>query len=148
MNLRRAMLAAFAIALAVAEPGSVPRQAQAVPSQPSSDRNCAPEGRTCTFGSDCCSGHCVHDPKLGRVCKTAGASWTCKPEGTSCTFGRDCCSKTCVNDPRLGKVCKPDGASWTCAPQGRACTFGSDCCSKRCVEDPKLGKICKPQPSR
>ncbi len=111
---------------------------------PAGSWTCVPEGRECTFGSDCCSKKCVNDPKLGKVCKPKGASWTCVPEGRECTFGSDCCSKTCVNDPKLGKVCKPKDASWTCVPQGRKCTFGSDCCSKKCVSDPKLGKVCKP----
>jgi hypothetical protein len=108
-----------------------------------SDWTCVPAGRKCTFGSDCCSKNCVHDPKLGKVCKAKGASWTCVPLGRKCTFGSDCCSKNCVHDPKIGKVCKPKDASWTCVPQGRKCTFGSDCCSKNCVHDPKLGKICK-----
>jgi len=72
-----------------------------------SNWTCVPEGRKCTFGSDCCSDNCVSDPKLGKVCKPKDASWTCKPEGRKCTFGSDCCSKNCVSDPKLGKVCKP-----------------------------------------
>ncbi len=112
-----------------------------------SDWTCAPQGRTCTFDSDCCSKHCVHDPKIGKVCKPKGASWTCAPLGRQCTFNSNCCSKNCVSDPKLGKVCKPKGASWTCVPQGRTCTFSSDCCSKNCVHDPKIGKVCK-QPKK
>jgi hypothetical protein len=104
---------------------------------------CVPEGRKCTFNSDCCSKNCVNDPKLGKVCKPKGASWTCRPEGRKCTFNSDCCSKNCINDPKLGKVCKPKDASWTCKPAGRDCTFNSDCCSKNCVRHPKLGKICR-----
>ena len=110
-----------------------------------SDWTCAPEGRSCTFDSDCCSKNCVSDPNLGKICKPKDASWTCAPEGRSCTFDSDCCSKNCVSDPNLGKVCKPKDASWTCVPQGRKCTFDSDCCSKSCVSDPNLGKVCKPR---
>ena len=119
-------------------------EAAAGASAPAGSWTCVPEGRECTFGSDCCSKKCVNDPKLGKVCKPKNASWTCVPEGRECTFSSDCCSKKCVNDPKLGKVCKPKNASWTCVPQGRKCTFGSDCCSKKCVSDPKLGKVCKP----
>ena len=122
----------------------VPAPALATDADLLSGWTCVPEGRECTFGSDCCSNKCVNDPKLGKICKPTDASWTCVPEGRTCTFGSDCCSKKCVNDPKLGKVCKPQGASWTCVPQGRKCTFGSDCCSNKCVNDPKLGKVCKP----
>ena len=41
-----------------------------------SNWTCVPEGRKCTFGSDCCSDNCVSDPKLGKVCKPKDASWT------------------------------------------------------------------------
>lgn len=136
----RYFLPVFALAFVDSGLGPVPSDS----ADTTSEGTCAPEGRSCTFGSDCCSKHCVSDPKSGKVCKPAGASWTCAPEGISCTFGSDCCSKNCVDDPRIGKVCKSEGASWTCAPQGRSCTFGSDCCSKNCVSDPKLGKVCKP----
>ena len=104
--LRRAFALVVALAgwfLAVVAPAQASR-----PVEPQrGDWTCVPEGRPCTFGSDCCSKHCVNDPKLGKVCKKPGASWTCVPEGRECTFGSDCCSKRCVNDPRLGKVCKP-----------------------------------------
>ncbi|MCA9521927.1 MAG: hypothetical protein KC609_13175 [Myxococcales bacterium] len=95
--------------------------------------SCAPNGSRCTFSSDCCSRNCVSTPRVGRVCKTRGSSWTCKPAGHRCTFSSDCCTKNCVNDPRLGRVCKRRGASWTCRPSGVRCTFSSDCCSKRCT---------------
>ena len=74
---------------------------------PAGSWTCVPEGRECTFGSDCCSDKCVNDPKLGKVCKPKDGSWTCVPQGRECTFGSDCCSKKCVSDPKLGKVCKP-----------------------------------------
>ena len=73
---------------------------------PAGSWTCVPEGRECTFGSDCCSKKCVNDPKLGKVCKPKDGTWTCVPKGRKCTFGSDCCSKKCVNDPKLGKVCK------------------------------------------
>jgi hypothetical protein len=92
---------------ALAPQAAAARSARDVATAPASDWTCAPEGRKCTFGSDCCSKKCVNDPKLGKVCKPKGASWTCVPQGRKCTFGSDCCSKRCVNDPKLGKVCKP-----------------------------------------
>ena len=110
--------------------------------RPSSPLACAPEGVKCNFDSDCCTKNCVSDPRLGRICKPQGASWTCKPNGTKCNFGSDCCSKNCVSDPHLGRVCKPKGASWTCKPSGRQCNFHSDCCSKRC-ESYKGRKVCQ-----
>ncbi|MBW2458015.1 MAG: hypothetical protein JRI68_26155 [Deltaproteobacteria bacterium] len=135
--------AAGAITLAPeAAAGHRPDPGDARPT-PAGSWTCVPEGRECTFGSDCCSKKCVNDPKLGKVCKPKDGSWTCVPEGRECTFSSDCCSKKCINDPKLGKVCKPKDGTWTCVPKGRKCTFSSDCCSKSCVSDPKLGKVCK-----
>jgi hypothetical protein len=46
-----------------------PTLALATASEQRSGWTCIPEGRECTFGSDCCSKKCVSDPKLGKVCK-------------------------------------------------------------------------------
>jgi len=104
---RRLVIASAALAMGWLLLVGPPPLALATSMEQASDWTCVPEGRACTFGSDCCSKRCVSDPKLGKVCKPEGASWTCVPQGRKCTFGSDCCSKRCVSDPKLGKVCKP-----------------------------------------
>jgi hypothetical protein len=102
---------------------------------------CVPQGSTCAFDVDCCSGgHCVPDSSGHLVCQTA-----CGPTGGACTVDADCCaglhchvamgstSGTCGAPPPpptgydAGPPPAPDAGS--CSLYGQSCMQSSDCCN-------------------
>lgn len=67
---------------------------------------CGPNGFSCSFDRDCCS---------GLVCNSSRQCATCVPQHQSCKGGADCCNGICTTG-----TC--------CSAFGESCSTSSDCC--------------------
>ena len=73
---------------------------------------CKPVGRSCTSGSQCCSGLCP------------AGSCVCKRLGQRCVASRNCCA-----DATGGQTCQ---GGKCCRKPGFGCTGNTECCSGLC----------------
>jgi hypothetical protein len=80
---------------------------------------CIPDGQSCAFGDQCCSGVCVPDPRTGElVCNP-----DCSANELSCTTNSDCCGGYC--NPETMACAPPPG---DCIPALGPCMVDADCC--------------------
>ncbi|MBN1612409.1 MAG: hypothetical protein JW940_37610 [Polyangiaceae bacterium] len=83
---------------------------------------CVPDGQSCAFGDECCSGLCLPDQDRNLVCGPA-----CVPTDGACTADGDCCDGLCMDGQCTPRLLE-------CVPLGVACRLDAGCCSGFCNE--------------
>jgi hypothetical protein len=69
-------------------------------------RACRDNGKSCTVGSECCSGECVEDADGQLTCSPPETM--CRKLGETCSSDADCCEASYAVEC-VGRVCAPTG---------------------------------------